>query len=227
MDFAVGAKSCAARGLPPAPRGKGFRAPAPTTRSVPAPRPGREGVPALSTPAERRSASRHLTRALPLWTGSMGDFPPCNPAHEAFAPPAPTTRSVPAPRPGRKAFRLSTPDQPFADWMRGNGVARCIANQGAISALTRPSATVASIPDTPAHGGHLGAYAAFGRGRLDPLRPRVMGVPAPDTPDQGAIGSLRDPILGTRAGASAPRHPRPAPCRAGLAAGARPLHPVP
>jgi hypothetical protein len=42
--------------------------------------------------------------------------------------------------PRRKAFRLSTPDQPCAAWMRGNGVSRCIDNQGALP------------PDTPASG---------------------------------------------------------------------------
>jgi hypothetical protein len=36
--------------------------------------------------------------------------------------------------------------------MRGNGVSRCIDIQGAIAALTRPSATVAAIPETPASG---------------------------------------------------------------------------
>jgi hypothetical protein len=69
------------------------------------------------------------------------------------------------PTPRRKAFRLSTPDRPCADRLRGNGVSRCIDIRG-----------------------------------LSP-KPRVSGF--------------------------ARRHQRPAPCRAGPAAGARPLHPVP
>jgi hypothetical protein len=83
----------------------------------------------------------------------------------ATACPVASTVRPSRPTPRRNAFRLSTPDQPCADWMRGTGISRCIDIRG-----------------------------------LSP-KPRVSGF--------------------------ARRHPRPAPCRAGLAAGARPLHSVP
>ncbi len=95
-------------------------------------------------------------------TGLRGN--PC--AVGAFAPQ----------HPRRGAFRPRDPGQPCADWMRGNGMPRCIDNQGALP------------PDTH-------------RARLSRPAPRREAFRL-STPDR-------------------------TPCRAGLAAGARPLHPDP
>ena len=137
---------------PVASPGKGFRAPAPTPK----------GVPPLDTrPTLRGLDARQRCVPLHRQSGSL-------------APRSPRVR-LSRPTPRRKAFRLSTPDQPCAGWMRGNGVSRCSGVRD-IAALTRPSPR-------------------------PPPKPRVSGFVC--------------------------RHPRPAPCRAGLAAGARPLHPDP
>jgi len=80
----------------------------------------------------RRSASwpwcyhgTRLRRSL-----GKGARPPLHPPARAFAPL----------HPRRKAFRLSTPDQPCADWIRGSGMPRCTGNRRALP------------PDPPASG---------------------------------------------------------------------------
>jgi hypothetical protein len=59
----------------------------------------------------------------------------------------PDTRRVrhSRPTPRRKAFRLWTPDQPYADWMGGNGLARCITSR---EPFPRHPASAVSPADT-------------------------------------------------------------------------------
>jgi hypothetical protein len=95
----------------------------PTTRSVPAPRPR----PYPWRPTLRGLDARQ--RCGPLHCQS-GD--PCSPD-------TPSVR-LSRPTPRRKAFRLWTPDQPCAGWIRGNGVSRCIDIRGlSPKPRTRPS----------------------------------------------------------------------------------------
>jgi hypothetical protein len=118
------------------------------------------------THAERRSASRHLTNhapvgcaatACPVASTIRGALLPRSPQRQRFRPPTPDDRGAlplgtragaSAPRhPRRKAFRLSTPDQPCAGWMCGNGVSRCIDNQGSLAPPIPPASAV-SLADT-------------------------------------------------------------------------------
>ena len=56
---------------------------------------------------------------------------------EPCSPDTPSVR-LSRPTPRRKAFRLSTPDQPCAGWMRGNRIAWCNGIRD-LAALMRPS----------------------------------------------------------------------------------------
>jgi len=99
-------------------------------------------------------------------------------------------------RPGFSTFA-----QPCADWMRGTGMSRCIDNQGALPPDTRRVRLSRPTPRPTVR-------------RLDTRQRHV--------PLHRQSGSLAPRYL--RVSGFARRHQRPAPCRAGLAAGARPLH---
>jgi hypothetical protein len=115
------------------------------------------------TPAEMRSASRHLTNRTPVgWAATACPVAstirvallPRSPQRQRFRPPTSDDQgALPlgaragafAPlHPRRKAFRLSAPDQPHAGWMGGNGLSRCIDNQGCLAPPIPPASAVSS-----------------------------------------------------------------------------------
>ena len=103
--------------------GKGGASPA---RCIP-PEQGRFAPPCTPT---TRNPARFL-RPSPTLRGLDARQRPV-PLHRqsgSLAPRCPRVR-LSRPTPRRKAFRLPTPDQPCAGWMRGNGVPRCIDIRG-------------------------------------------------------------------------------------------------
>ena len=114
------------------------------------PRPGEAGPLNLARAALRPPVASHPSRGLsrpraPTTRNPARFLRPCPtvrrldarqrcvPLHRQSGEPcSPDTSSVrlSRPTPRRDAFCLTTPDQPYADWMRGNGVSRCIDSRG-------------------------------------------------------------------------------------------------
>ncbi len=104
--------------------------------------------------ASRLRRDRQGRTRFPCWLGKGGASPSrCIPSEQGLSRPV---------HPRRRAFLPLDPDhghggQPCAGWMRGNGVSRCIDNQGALP------------PDTPASGQFAPRHQRAGR--LSPRHP--------------------------------------------------------
>jgi len=85
-------------------------------------------------------ARRRSLRPTPTLRGLDARQRPFPLHRKSWGPCSPDTPSVrlSRPTPRRQAFRLSTPDQPCAGWMRGQDIFRCSGIRD-IAALTRPS----------------------------------------------------------------------------------------